>query len=67
MYTILYPFLSLLFADNLLTCQGCQGYYHVECHEDTLKASQKASSQLNSRCPQCVRSCTLSAKTKFFS
>ncbi|KAH8416547.1 hypothetical protein KR222_009016 [Zaprionus bogoriensis] len=52
-------------ADNLLTCQSCQGYYHLDCHEDV---NAKAQAQLSSRCPQCLRGWTMSgARAKIFS
>ncbi|XP_017850772.1 uncharacterized protein LOC108605531 isoform X2 [Drosophila busckii] len=41
------------FADNLLSCQRCQGVYHLECH-GTKAQYQYQQSQLTNRCPQCV-------------
>ncbi|KAH8411617.1 hypothetical protein KR215_007499 [Drosophila sulfurigaster] len=56
-------------ADNLMTCQSCQGYYHLDCHEDAKgkTVSPQSHSQLSNRCPQCVRDWTNTARAKCFS
>ncbi|KAL7745580.1 hypothetical protein ACLKA6_009804 [Drosophila palustris] len=61
-------------ADNLLMCQSCQGYYHIDCHEDVKGKTQspvqtqaQIQSQLSSRCPQCLRDWTSTARAKCFS
>ncbi|XP_034119575.1 uncharacterized protein LOC117578262 [Drosophila albomicans] len=56
-------------ADNLMTCQSCQGFYHLDCHEDAKgkTVSPQSHSQLSIRCPQCVRDWTNTARAKCFS
>ncbi|XP_034489633.1 uncharacterized protein LOC117793430 [Drosophila innubila] len=59
-------------ADNLLMCQSCQGYYHMDCHEDVKGKTQspvqtQIQTQLTSRCPQCKRDWTSTARAKCFS